>query len=503
MEITRIKKYTDEEIKEARYKLWLQGNLYWKLDPVQKRAYNFLKESKQKVSVLNISRRIGKSYLLTIIAIEFCLKNPKSIVNFLQPEQKMIKNNLSPIMDKILQDCPNEVRPVFHVNDATWKFPNGSVIRLAGTDNGNHNKLRGSDSHICMIDEAGFVKAKLSEIIQSIFIPSTSLTKGKIILSSTTPIEQTNEFMKFMERAELNGSLFRMNIYEALEIHKTLKNPRFTEVILNEEILAAYPDGDRSEEFRREYMNELITDGSSSIIPEFTPEVQKECITQWIRPPYCDRYVAMDVGFKDLTVVLFAYYDFENAITVIEDELVINGPKMTTDLLANLIKSKEKELWTDTVTNEFIPPTIRISDNNLIVINDLARLHALYFIPTQKDNKDAAINNVRMDIAACKIIVNPKCTTLINHLKFGVWDSQRKDFKRSADGAHYDALAALSYLMRNINKNKNPFPKDYAFRQKIKGASSGFYARNSQQQVQNESIYYKMMNMKRPESLKK
>jgi hypothetical protein len=491
-----IKKYTDEEIREARHKLWLQGELSWKLDPVQKKIVKFLKENNQKVSVLNVSRRVGKTYYLTICAIEQCIKNPKSIVNFLQPEQKMIKNNVNPIMDEILQDCPNEVKPVFHVNESAWKFKNGSVIRLAGTDSGNQEKLRGGNSHLCIIDEAGFLKADLVHIIRRIFIPSTSLTKGKIILSSTTPVDPNNKFMNYMESAEAKGALFRMNIYEAVEIHKTFKNPRFSEAMLSE-ILTEYPDGERDEDFRREYMNELITDGSLSIIPEFTPDIQRECIAKWIRPAFCDKYVAMDIGFKDLTVVLFAYYDFENAVTVIEDEIVINGPKMTTDYLAELIKNKEKELWTETLTGEFCPPSLRVSDNNLLIINDLARLHKLYFIPTQKDNKDAAINNVRMEMGAHKIIIHPKCTTLINHLKFGVWDNQRKDFKRSADGAHYDAIAALMYLMRNINKNVNPFPRDYHFYQKKK-SSTDYHKNPSYSKHPQEDMYLKMFNIKKP-----
>ena len=92
---------------------------------------------KGKTFVINAGRRIGKSWLLTIIGIERCLKKPKSIIKFLQPEQKMIRTNLRPIMDEIFADCPPELKPEFKTQDNIYRFPNGSEIQLAGTDGGN------------------------------------------------------------------------------------------------------------------------------------------------------------------------------------------------------------------------------------------------------------------------------------------------------------------------------------------------------------------------------
>ena len=453
--------YTEEQIKQARYKLWREGDLIWKLDNTQREIYDFIMNGKGKTFVINAGRRIGKSWLLTIIGIERCLKKPKSIIKFLQPEQKMIRTNLRPIMDEIFADCPPELKPEFKTQDNIYRFPNGSEIQLAGTDGGNAEKIRGGNADFCFVDEAAFVKTELPYLVRSVLMPTTLLTRGKVILSSTSPKEENNDFGRYMEKAEKDGKLIRKNLFQCYEENKNTPYQRISEEII-QEMINEYPEGIDDPEFKRECMNITPKNSNLSIVPEFDDEIEKEiCVDSWPRPPFYDAYVSMDIGFKDLTVVLFGYYDFDNGVTVIEDEIVMNGHKMTTDKLAELIKNKEKELWTDKLTNEFKKPHLRISDNNLIVINDLQKLHGLSFLPTQKDNKELQVNKLRMEIAGYQIYINNKCKTLISHLKYGKWSKDRNEFKRSSDNGHYDAVDALCYLIRNIDKNKNPYPKGF------------------------------------------
>lgn len=449
---------TPAVILEARHRLWHMGELSWKLDETQLTIYNFVHNSKNKVLVINCSRRLGKSFLLAIMAIEKCLKNPKSVVKMLQPEQKMVRMNIRPIMDKIFRDCPDDIRPEFKTQDNIYVFKNGSELQLAGTDNGNHEKLRGGDSDLNLVDEAGFC-SDLKYIVNSILTPTTLLTKGKIILCSTTPPNPQHEFIKYMEMATENGTMMKKTIYDAVEENKYLQNPRITMEIV-EDIIKTYPGGAQSDEFRTEFMCEVIFDSELSIFPEFKA-VEEDAVSNWIRPAFYDRYVSMDIGFKDLTFVLFAYYDFDNAVTVIEDEIVISGPKMTTEYLAKLIKDKEKELWYNSMTGEQYDPYRRVCDNNLIVINDLTRLHNLHFVPTLKDNKRAQVNNARIKIGNRQVIINPKCKNLIMHIKNGTWKPNSDEFARSGDMGHYDGCDALVYLLRNVDQFRNPYPKGY------------------------------------------
>jgi hypothetical protein len=176
----------------------------------------------------------------------------------------------------------------------------------------------------------------------------------------------------------------------------------------------------------------------------------------------------MDIGGSDLTAVVFGYYDYLNATLVIEDEYVV-GKEVNTKDLAEAIKKIETTLWVNPIDMSPVPPYMRVADNNnLILLTDLQRDHGITFIPTRKDNREAAINSLDVAIGSKKIIINPKCKHTIYHAKFAEWNNQRTKFKNLKDspsgeikGGHADALAALIYLHRNIIKSKNPYPNGY------------------------------------------
>lgn len=437
---------------EARSQLWHMGYLSWKLDSTQEQIYNFIQGNTEKINVLSCSRRLGKSYLMLIIAFEQCLKFPGSIVKIVEPEIKMIKRDVRQLVRQITKDCPRDIMPEFRVHDNIYTFPNGSEIQLAGSDNGNGESLRGGSAHLCIVDEAGFCD-DLEYLLQSVLIPTTLTTKGRILLASTPPRSPDHEFIKFVKQAESKGTIIKRTIYD---------NPRITPDDI-EEILKPYPDGVNDIQFRREYLAEFLVSQDDAVIPEFTQQLQDDIIKEWPRPPFFDAYTAADIGFRDLTVVLFAYYDYRKAVVVIEDEVVMNGRKMTTEALALAIKEKENKLWVDPMTFETRAPLLRVSDNDLRLINDLNILHGITFLPTAKDNAEAALNNMKIYLSQGRIIINPRCKTLIFHLRNATWNKQRSSYDRSPDAGHYDAIDALKYLIRNINFQRNPYPSDYNF----------------------------------------
>lgn len=209
---------------------------------------------------------------------------------------------------------------------------------------------------------------------------------------------------------------------------------------------------------------EIVRNYENTVIPEFDDVTEKIIVTdKYVRPPYYDTYESMDIGGKDFTVVLFAYYDFLKNTVVIEDEFILKEKQNSEKIKKSVIATQES-LWNEK------PVYLRFADNNnIILLNDLT-LHGLTFIPTRKDNKEAAINDVRIKIMNHQILIHPRCKTLIYHLKYATWArktdkaisaSGYKTFARSADGGHFDALDALIYLIRNVIYGKNPYPKGY------------------------------------------
>ena len=447
--------------------LWHRGVLRWKLHGIQNQMYETITDNTKEIIVITSSRRIGKSFFLCLFASEKCLQNPGFIVKYVCPQQNMVKEIIEPIMNQIFLDCPLHLRPTFKTNARKFLFPNGSQIQIAGTDKGSHESLRGGKSNLWIVDEAGFCNS-LKYVVNSVLAPTADTTGGRGILASTPSPAPDHEFItEFVNPNELSGELIKYTIYD---------NPMMTPEKIKK-IINRYPLKEEDPEFRREYLCEVIIDTERAVIPEFANEdIRKQCIKDWPKPAFYDRYVGMDIGFRDLTVVLFGYYDFKNAKIVIDDEYYISGTKVRADVIAKAVKERERKLYTNPITGDYTEPYLRIADdNNLILLNELIYDHDLNFVPTRKDNKEAAISNLRMKIFQNRLIINPKCRVLIHHLKSAIWDKNRTKYERvkaitliNPDGTtthipknHYDAVDALIYMVRNIQENKNPYPAGY------------------------------------------
>lgn len=432
---------------EAATILWNDAVLHWMLRDDQKVLYDSYINCKEKTVVWNCSRRFGKSFTLCILAIEKCLQKPNSLIKYCCGKQVDARGIIRPLIRDIISSCPKEIRPEFKVQERAWVFPNGSRIELTGLDGGRAESIRGGSCDLAIIDEAGLV-ADLKYIVTSILLPTTLTTKGKIILASTPPKTSAHPFIDYVNVARIQNNLVTRTIYDNSSIDKDE-----LQKIIDEN------GGSSSITFRREFMCHIILDQDSAVVPEFTPELKEKIVVEWERAPFYDAYVSMDLGLKDLTVVLFAWWDFKSSKLIVEDEYVINGQRFNTQVLAEGIKSKESIQFTNKLTGEQKVPYLRVSDNNLMVINDLYQLHGLRFISTRKDDADAALNNMRIMIQNEKIIINPRCRTLITHLEAAVWNKSKSSFERSADMGHFDAIDSLKYMVRNVQQNKNPYPR--------------------------------------------
>ena len=451
-----IDKLADLEMTD---KLWEMGELYWKLNNVQREIKEMVDTDDTKTSAVVLSRRSGKTWWMVVESLMVCIKQPNAIVKFVFPQQSDAKKNVHPLITEITEDCPRHLRPVFNSQDKAYIFPNGSTIQLSAANGKRIENIRGGRANLCVIDEAGFVD-DLRYAIRSVLSPTIRTTKGKIIMASTPSRSPDHEFVTdFMIPYKASGRLKVFTIWD---------NPNFDDNI-RQEILDDYPLGVDDPDFKREYLCEIAIDKEAAICSEFYED--KESIvfndeTAPSIPEYLDFYVGADIGYRDLTVMLFGYYDFKNATLVILDELVMSGPTMTTEALAKEIRLKEKLRFRQ--SNFDVDPYLRVMDNDLKLINDLQKLHNIMFLPTKKDNKEGAINEMKIWMKQGRIRIHERCEHLIYHLEYGQWNNKRTDFKRLADspdkriqGGHVDAIPALYYLIRNIHTHRNPFPTNY------------------------------------------
>lgn len=426
---------------------WERGQLSYKLYKYQRQLYTDLWSAITNPEcikfVLNVSRRWGKSTIMCLIALEYAQRNPNSQIRFAAPTAKALRKITMPIFKMLLADCPEEFKPKYNTFDQMWKFPNGSELHLAGTDNQNYESLRGTASHLNLLDEAGFM-SELEYVLKSVLVPQTLTTGGKTLIASTPPKTPAHDFYPIYQEAEAEGFFKVYTIFD----NKTL----------SEDTIAKYAKesgGFHSSTFRREYLCEFVVDETLQIIPEWKDEyIQAYEPTEW--DAYYHRYASMDLGVRDFTATLFGVYDFKRATLYVQDELTMSGHEMTTILLKDAIRAKEAELFKDRKAYR------RVADNNnLMLLQDLGTLHGLHFNPTNKDTIEAMVNEVRMLVGSGRVKIDPRCKMLLGCLKYGIWNEKRNEFARSTIYKHFDHLAALVYMVRNLDQNSNPIPADY------------------------------------------
>lgn len=439
---------------KAREELWRRGQIAdLILKGPQKEMYEAFEASNSTMFFLLCSRRLGKTVTLLTTAVSECIQNPKHKVLFLSTTTEQVREIVDQTADVVLDTCPVEMKPILKQKENKYVFPNGSEIRVKGLDKVGGSAIRGVKAHLVVFDEACFM-SDLKDALDSVVMPMVIATGGRILFGSTPPDTPGHDSIGIIARCEEEGALIKRDIY-------SMQGILYTEAQIKE--FEKQAGGKDSTLFRREYMGEVVVETELAILPSFTEERAKELTEPVIFPTHRqddtpfwpDTYVGMDLGFRDLTVALFGYWDYPNATLVVQDELVWGDKTATTANIAQDIIKKEKELWG---TNKV---TLRVCDNDPRFIEDIRTQHGLRFKRTDKDNKEAQVNMINIMINEGQIRIDPKCKTLLKHMKYGLWKENRREFQRNKELFHSDAIDALIYMVRNIKRNRNPIPRNF------------------------------------------
>ena len=395
---------------------------------------------------------------MSVIAIEAALQNINFQIHFGAPYQNALRDFLLPIFRQILEDCPDDIRPVWKQHESKWIFKNGSYIKLCGANNGQFDNLRGNKSDLFILDEAAQID-KVDDVIHGVAMPQLLSSKNpnkKIILPSTPPTTPDHPFKRYAEDAKAVGAYSHFTIYDAGYSQEEI-----------DRIASKIEGGKDSTYFKREYLAQFIVEEELQIIPEWKPEyikgVKKNDLFQ-----FYTIVESLDIGYRDFTAWIMGYYDFANARLIIEYEYDLRENEYSTKVLAKGIKKYEKEYRKGNVTR-----IRRISDNNnLNLIADLSREHKLPFSPVQKNvkvgkvahNKEWMVSRARKWVNDGKLIINPRCKKLIASIEFGIWKAGHSDFAKSEKLGHYDYVDAVIYLIAGLMpsvQNVNPIPPLY------------------------------------------
>lgn len=449
--------FCDAARKQLLREAWGIGEITHHMTPSQYEVYQrFLVWQKRRDGgreyLMDISRRWGKSTVGCVWLISLAIQRPRARLIYVGPELKQIKRFVLPLMGNILSDCPPEMQPHFRRTDMIYEFPNSSRIELIGLDK-NPDGARGNAIDGCFCDEAAFFR-NLEYLLWSVLKPQMlGRPWARVMCASTPPVSPAHIWSEQMIPTAIKRGAHDIRTLEDADQYSTVEI---------EEMIAEL-GGREDSRCQREYFCRHVADANMAIVPEFR-QVERAIVKEVAPPEHRDCYTAMDPGWADLTACLFGYWHFERAQLVVEDELAES--RMNSGRLAALLKLKESQLWGNLKRNssngtQKSQPYRRYSDRDHRLLSDLSREHDLVFIRTLKDNPEQAVNALRVAVSSERIMIHPRCEKLIKHLRNGVWkNEQRAQFAwQGGEFGHFDCVAALIYMWRNINRNRNPAPR--------------------------------------------
>lgn len=451
----------DPAVAQAAYKqvtaaLWRRGELQYKLHETQKKIYRAILADVNPRHFLLCSRRLGKTFLLVLMAFEKAIRQPNSRILYLAPHGNDAKTIAADTVIQLLEDCPPDLKPEYNAQDKEYRFVNGSILRLKGT-NGDHAKnLRGGAAHLVLMDEVGFMD-DLRFVLNDVVGPMTLTTDGKVILATTPPRSPGHESASIYEDYAGRGAISRFTLLDAPHItfeKKCAELERVGETADDAKQVVAGKIAPKTTTALREYFCEFVTDADSAVIKEFTIQAKQEIVREYPRPPFFDAYVGMDPGMRDRTGIVFGYWDFVNHKLVIEDEALLRGPN--TSEIAKTLKEREEALWGSKA------PLVRVSDVDLRLCADLWSMHAITVQGARKEDALGSINLLRNDVQSRTLVINPRCVHLIRQMTNATWNTKATDFVNGGElDSHYDLLSALRYLTRTVNRHRNPYPEGW------------------------------------------
>jgi hypothetical protein len=310
---------------------------------------------------------------------------------------------------------------------------------LRGVNEDRGDSARGPAANIIIADEYGFW-VEPDYIIRECLSPQLQGQDGRWLIKASTPPRDL-------------GHLYYTEREEAVRRGRFIQKIITDNESLSDEELQEIKDecgGENSPSYRRERLCEPVSDPDMLIIPEWS-ETENVVPDDYPRPQFFTPYVGGDSGADDNTFICFGYYDFLKNEIIIERELMLMG--QTTTTIINEAKRIESELWGE------MKPKRRVYDAPKQLIYDIFIDHKWSCQMPQKDDKHAAIHDLRLEVGARRFKVKESCKNLKRQLKVGMWrDDKHSDFERSEGLGHLDGVAAAIYFNRSVDRKLNPVP---------------------------------------------
>lgn len=247
-------------------------------------------ESKTKVAVC--SRRAGKSFALSVLALDTAFKHEGCLIPVISITRQQAKRIVWPVFQEL--DRRNELGLRFNASELSCTLPNGSSIFLTGASTEEEiQRLRGPKYPLVLVDEAQAFKSYLAELVSDVLEPAVLDYDGSIVLAGTP-----NQICRgFFYDATQDASAWSVHHWTLLD------NPHIPNAAKwLQERCRRYGWSESHPTYLREYKGQWIRDSSSLIYPKI-PVIDE------IPPTEDLEYVlGLDLGYIDSTAFVVCGY---------------------------------------------------------------------------------------------------------------------------------------------------------------------------------------------------
>ena len=419
----------DPAQEQIRRELWRRGDLWVDLRPHQQAMRTKIDACSKQIHTLHCSRGAGKTTLLLEMLLEHCLKNPGHATLLAIPYQVGYTKTLDRMLDPILENYPEDLHPVWNGTDKTYTFANGSIIFLVGLEAKTAKRIKKLTIHLAVIDEVQDITEDLEYIIDGCIVPAFRRYPGKVIISGTTPKDNTHQFLSvFIPEAIKNNSHSVLTIYDIGWTEEEIARSRRSEL-----------------NFAREFLCQVSREDAEVIVPEFNKDrhVAEALPTKGDNNPLL-RLVGMDWGSggaNDPSAAVFIEYNpIVNNYRVVDEIVFKTQESNLTENIAAEVKKKEIALWG---TNK----VVRIADNQpKNLINDMTNTYKTHVRAVEKSSLEHMEDKVRRIFKRDdpqQITIDPRCKHLIGSLESGRKENGK--WVHSLAFNHFDTLAGMMY----------------------------------------------------------
>jgi 6-pyruvoyl-tetrahydropterin synthase len=275
----------------------MQVKLYEPTKP-QRDALDVIYNKKPAVTILNYGRQTGKTYMMMMDALTWCINKKDQRVMFISP----VYDNNSRIIKDIIElfdsrkEASKYIIKQIKIKEQEVHFLNGSVIRFRSAEMGDN--LRGATLNRLYIDETAFVQ---EWVLNEVLLPMLVRTGGQVIMGSTS---NHVEWFRMLKKEGLDPKNEK-NVITLQRTYKDLNDPMVTDFVENTLKKRLTKDQFDQEVLNKDVNSEALFTNVEEAMQRFSKEDLEKLAKKSL---YCGIDVATS---NDYTVVTIGTEDYE------------------------------------------------------------------------------------------------------------------------------------------------------------------------------------------------